>query len=231
MGLEILGHGSYVFALCAYLVRDILWLRALAIGSCVTFMLYVFLRPGSPDWILIGWNGVFVLVNLVQIFIIFRENRAVNFTPEERELRDTIFQNFSDIEFMKLFKFAEWVDVEPCTKLVEEGKPVKDLVFLTKGGGRVEVGGVTKAKTHPFMFVGEISFLSGDNASATVLTEQPSRCVKWSQDSLRSLVRTYPSMNLAFKSVVGADLSSKVKAHGERAQATTVFEPMDLDLE
>ena len=231
MGLEILGHGSYVFALCAYLVRDILWLRALAIGSCLTFMVYVFLRPGAPDWILIGWNGVFVLVNLVQIVILFLENRAVSFSTEERELRDTIFRNFSDIEFMKLFKYAEWTDIKAGTKIVEEGEPVSDLLFLTKGTCRVEVGGVTKAKTYPFMFVGEISFLSGDEASATVIIEQQSRCVKWSQESLRKLVRSYPSIDLALKSVVGQDLSVKVKAHGEKARSTTVFEPQEFEMD
>lgn len=224
MGLEVLGHGSYLFALCAYLVRDILWLRALAIGSCLTFMAYIFLRGGQPDWILIGWNGVFVAVNLIQIAVLVKENRAVVFSPEERELKDTVFANFSDIEFMRLFRCAEWREVEAGTTLVAEGKPVEELIFVTKGTGRVEVGSAVKAKLLPMMFVGEISFLTGESASATVVTEQRTRFVTWSQIALQKLMHTYPSINLAFKSVVGNDLSFKVKQHGERARSTQTFE-------
>lgn len=150
------------------------------------------------------------------------------FSPEEQQLRETIFQNFSDLEFKKLFKFAEWSDIDANTKLVVEGLPVTYLIYITKGGARVQVGGITKARTQPFMFVGEMSFLSGENASATVTTDQVCRCVRWTQESLKSLMISNPAMNLAFKSVIGVDLTVKVKAHGDRADDTTLFELRDF---
>lgn len=69
--LDIAGHLAFALIAFSFLVRDILWLRALSIAASLAS----YLAPSNPLWIVIRWNVVFIGLNLVQIAILFRERR------------------------------------------------------------------------------------------------------------------------------------------------------------
>lgn len=98
--LDIAGHLAFALIALSFLVRDILWLRALSITASVASIIYAYFAPAQPLWLVMGWNGLFIGLNLVQIAILFRERRGVTFTDEEKELFQTSFSRFAPVEFM-----------------------------------------------------------------------------------------------------------------------------------
>ena len=58
--------------------------------------------------------------------------------------------------------------------------------------------------------IGEISFIQGGTATATVSVTRPSRYVSWSGDELRKLLQRNPSMDVAMKHVFSVDLMRKL---------------------
>ncbi|MEM7248774.1 MAG: cyclic nucleotide-binding domain-containing protein [Acidobacteriota bacterium] len=207
-------HVSYVLLLIAYLVHDVLKLRALAFLSTGAWVSYCAVQ--SPTlWEPLLWSVTFMLVNAVQIARLLRERRAIRFTEEERDLYETVFSNFSGVEFMRLLQFASWRDAPAGEVLVSEGEVPEGVMYLSRGGARVESHHRERAHLRPLSFVAEMSYVSGAPASATVQLTEPSRYLLWTRNDLDALFAKHPSIRSAFQSVVGADLARKLQLHDE----------------
>ena len=60
----IAGHLAFGLIAFSFLVKDILCLRNVSIVASLFSVFYNYFIPIEPMWIAIGWNFVFVLVNL-----------------------------------------------------------------------------------------------------------------------------------------------------------------------
>ena len=107
---EFATHIASVLTLLAYLVKEMLWLRFLTILASVAGIIFNYFVPATPLWAVIWWNVVFIIINVVQIMIIFKERSNVTFTEEERELYETLFKDFEPFEFMKLLRIGTWLE-------------------------------------------------------------------------------------------------------------------------
>ena len=58
--------------------------------------------------------------------------------------------------------------------------------------------------------IGEISFIRGGQASATVSATTASRIIRWSSDDLNKLLMRNPSMDIGMKQVFSVDLTNKL---------------------
>jgi Popeye protein conserved region len=107
---EILTHISCALSFGAFLVRDMLWLRFLAIGSSLVWIAAM----AANNWITASffWNGVVIAINTYNIGVLLNENRSVSFTDEERELYETLFRSFRPGEFLKVIRIAKWEECE-----------------------------------------------------------------------------------------------------------------------
>ncbi len=123
---------------------------------------------------------------------------------------ETIFPNFSPVEFMKLMRSAEWRNADKDAVFVTEGQPVEGLHLLFNGEVRIERDGEEIGKARDGALIGEMSFIQGGNASATVTAAVPCRYIYWPEADLRSLLSRNPSIDLALKSVFGLDLTRKL---------------------
>ena len=104
--LEFFGHLTFALIAVSYLVRDILLLRILSIVASLAGIFYDFFVAAEPLWLVINWNLVFVAVNVVQIIASLYDKRKIAFSEEQQELYETIFQQFSPIEFLKIMRIA-----------------------------------------------------------------------------------------------------------------------------
>ena len=98
--------GNLAFGLIAFsfLVKDIFWLRIVSIVASLFSVFYNWVIPVEPMWIPIGWNFVFVLLNLYHIAVIIYEKRPVNMAPKDKELYETMFTKVSPVEYLKITK-------------------------------------------------------------------------------------------------------------------------------
>ncbi len=208
-------HVANVLYLCSYLVRDILWLRVLSVVAGLSLMPYYCSCGDHTLWAPITWNALFAFVNIVQIAILVSERWPRQLPPAERKLREEVFPELSAGEFLKLLKRGEWRDVAAGDVLVRKGTSVADMMILTQGAMAVRVDDHVIATLEPGQFIGEMSFLSGNLASADVVATEASRVLAWPQDTLARHLDANTSLSSKLRAVLGLDVVAKLRAHGK----------------
>ena len=203
-----LAHLASILTMAAYLLKDILWLRLLTILSCFAGIAFNYFEPATRT--MIYWNVLFALINFVQVGIIIKQRSSVHFTEEEKELHDTLFKNFAPFEFMKLMRIGNWLEARQGEILATEQKPIDNVMLIYNGLVGVESKGKEVAKLKDGNFIGEVSFITGGAATATVRALQPTRYVAWPKEAIRQLLNRNPSMRFAMQAMLSTDLSKKL---------------------
>ena len=144
--LDLVGNAAPLIAFCAYLVKDMVWLRTLTIVSSATWLLYL-MSGAHVLWLAAFWNAVFIFANLGRIAQEMRERHRVKFTPEERDVYVSTFANLSPVEFAKLLAIGRWADLDKGTLITEQGKPVENVTLVYRGAASVEVNGNLRRAT------------------------------------------------------------------------------------
>lgn len=207
---HVAGHLASVLTMLAYLLKDILWLRLLTILSCFAGIAFNFIVPATPLWTVIYWNILFALINIVQVAIIIKDRSGVHFTDEEKELHETLFKNFAPFEFMKLMRVGQWLNAKQGETLATEKQPINAIMLIYNGLVAVETNGQEVAKLKDGNFIGEVSFITGGEATATVRALIPTRYIAWPKDEITKLLNRNPTMRFAMQSMLSTDLSKKL---------------------
>ena len=173
--VDVIGHLAFLLTAISFYLKDILLLRFLAIVSSIVGIGYNYFLDEGPLWLPIFWLGVFTAINVWRIVGILMERSAIHFSDDERELYETIFKGFAPVEFMKLMRIAEWRDADQGAVFATEGRPVDGLRLLFSGEVNVERDGREIGSARDGALVGEMSFIQGGDASATVTTTVPCR--------------------------------------------------------
>ena len=219
---EILLHSSYLLIVAASLVRSILPLRILAIGSGITAVFFDLTLEVPEQGEMVLWEAAFTLVNIVQVGILVNERRQARRTDEEESLRQRMFGQLSVVEFHRMIKTATWVSTGPTEELTKQGHPVTRIVLITDGATSVEVDGKIIAYCKQGDFIGEMAFVSGNAASATVTTIAPTRYLMWRFVDLKRLLENHPDIRTALQSVFNRNLIEKLA----RETSTSETEPV-----
>jgi hypothetical protein len=209
--IDLLVHLSCFLTLVSFWVRDILWLRFFSIASSLVWIGYM----ASDEERFIGaslfWNIIFIAINTVRIAQLVLEKRSVRLSDEERMLREHLFPHLQPHEFSRLLKAGAWRDLAEGATLLREGDPPANIFLLTQGELVVEKGRREVARFGPPRFAGELSYLSGSPANATVTAGAPARCIVWGKDALARLFRTHPTLEFALHSVMTLDVTHKLQ--------------------
>ena len=209
--VDFLGHISFVIIALSFVMRDILWLRIVSILGSIFSIFFNYFIPGGPIWIVIGWSMVFILIHAFNMIVSVRERQGVVFSPEEKELFDTVFKAFSSVEFMKLLRIGEWRDISKDTVIAQEGNLVDEITFIYNGEANIQSKGRQINTIRDGAFVGEMEFFSEKEATATVLSTSPLRCLVWTKDELKQLLVRNPNMYSAMQTVFSVDLVQKLQ--------------------
>ncbi len=139
-GLDVLLAVANIIYLISYSVRDILWLRiATVLGLTLLLPYYYFQDP--PLWGPIGWNVVFLVINLYWIVKLLAERRPVQFTDEEAKLYASTFGRLPARQALKLFRMGTWSDAPAGTVFVAQGEGVEALTVIVDGRVSVDIDG------------------------------------------------------------------------------------------
>jgi hypothetical protein len=209
--IELLVHLSCFLTLASFWVRDILWLRLFSIASSLVWIGYM----ATDDARLIGaslfWNLVFISINSIRIAQLVLEKRGVRLSGEELALRERLFPHLEPHEFARLLRAGSWRDVPAGAILIREGDPPARIFLFTAGDLVVVQGEAEVARFGPPRFAGELSYLSGSPANATVTAVTPVRCFVWEKDALDAAFRAYPSLQFALHAVMTRDVTHKLQ--------------------
>ena len=207
---HLAGHLASILTMAAYLLKDILWLRLLTILSCFAGIAFNYFVPATPLWSVIYWNMLFAVINIVQIAVIIRERTGIHFTDEEKELHETLFKNFAPFEFMKLMRIGKWLEAKQGEVLAAEKQSLDAVMLIYNGLVGVETNGKEVATLKDGNFIGEVSFITGGAATATVRALMPTRYIAWPKEAISQLLNRNPSMRFAMQAMLSTDLSKKL---------------------
>ncbi len=216
---DVPGHASYVLIAISYWLTNIYWLRVMAVIGLSLEIVY-FQMSGGAMHAGIAWNVVFVAINAYQIYWLVDERRKLKRMEHAHLLRQGVFAGFTDAQLARLVKAGNWRAFESGAVLTREGEPVAELVLICEGQAAVNAHGNVVAHLRDGAFVGEMAFVSGNPASATVVVEQPTRAFVFDIERLRRLVEVDELVAAAIHRVVGRDLAEKLKMRNEASPAT-----------
>tara|TARA_A100001391_G_C4932526_1_gene242227 strand:- start:7 stop:654 length:648 start_codon:yes stop_codon:yes gene_type:complete len=204
----IAGHLAFGLIAFSFLVKDILWLRIVSILASLFSVFYNWVIPIEPMWIPIGWNFVFVGLNLYHIAIIIYEKRPIKMAPKDKELYETLFKDLSPVEYLKISKVAQWKKYKSGETIIKQEHLVPDLILIYNGTVDVVVDNKKVAELKDGQFVGEMSFLTEKLATATCIVKHNTECLVWKQPEFKELLKRNPSLYYTIQSLLSNQLVS-----------------------
>jgi len=207
--MDYLIHTANILYIFSYLVRDILWLRLLIVTAICFVIPFYYFQP-VPLMAPVYWNLIFVGINLVQIAILLVERRPVTLSETEQKLYEQVFRRLTRREVYKLFKIAQWKKISAGETLVQQDSNLDSLMLINKGLASVQVDSNEVAKLDEGHFVGEMSYITGDKTSATVIASSELEYVTWPTTSLEPFLRKHPDLRIALNAIIGVDLAGKL---------------------
>lgn len=207
--IDLLSLG-YAVTLAAYLVRDVLPLRAL-LALAALIMLGFGWRAELTSMMV--WNTLFVAVNAGHLALIIYERRPIRFPSEEaRRAWEEVFRILTPQEFLSLWNRGERLESETGV-LCRGGARPAWLWLLVSGELRIEQEGELLTRLPPWHLVGEMSFINDSPASADVVIREPVVLVRWPRSELERLMRRQPELGRKLNGAIGQDLVRKLARH------------------
>ena len=130
--VDLLIHAANVLYLFAFMVRDILWFRILAVVAAMCLISYFFFQP-DPLMASIYWNLVFTAVNTYWICRLLLERRPLALSAAERKLCELVFRTMTPREMITLLKLATWESAKVGECFVERDTPLSRLMVIYSG--------------------------------------------------------------------------------------------------
>lgn len=204
------GHLAYAIIAVSYLLTNIFWLRVAAVVG-ITLEIAYFVISGSPVWTSITWDGLFILINLVQVGRLLRDRLSLKLTADQRAFIAPIVGDLDKAQIAQLLRTAQWRTLPVGTVLTEEGACVNDLTFICEGRTEVSVKGQVVAHVAGGAFVGDVSFATGVPATATVVTDEEARVLAFDQARLKALCSRDEQIASALYRRIGGGLADKMR--------------------
>ncbi|MEM6667236.1 MAG: cyclic nucleotide-binding domain-containing protein, partial [Pseudomonadota bacterium] len=162
------------------------------------------------DPVTVMWEIIFVAVNLVQLLIITYENRHAKFSEEEQAVVDAMVPGMDLRHARRVLKLGQWREADPGTVLITEGDIVPHLMLLVRGAVQVERSGRIVGVCGEGDFLGEISYLKGVGATATVMVANHVRYFAIEREELSTFLKKDPELRHAIEASFNRNLVGKL---------------------
>lgn len=203
----IFGNLAFILVACSFMVKDMLWLRALSITASLCSIFYNAHVAQTPLLVPISWNLFFIALNLFHIARLFYGNRRIHLNKKELELYQLSFGDLNLQEFAKLLSLGQWKVYHPGEVLVEENQQMVDLMMISSGRVDILVQKKKVGELRDGQFIGEMSYLAGQKASASVVAQFETEVLCWKQDELKQLKTKNPSLIFSLQGAMARQLT------------------------
>ena len=202
----ILLNLGYALVFLALAIREILWLRITITAGQSTLFIYSML---NGNYNIAFWNSLFVLVNIIQIIILYRERQTLEIPEEIQDIYDNIFHTQTNREFLYFWEMGELYHVDK-EKLITAGDTQADLMLVLNGTADVIRDGKNIATLERGQFIAEISYITGKPASADVITQGAFTYYIWDRSTLDKFRKSRPATMGKLNSILTLDMAGKL---------------------
>ncbi len=204
------GHFSYVLIAISYWLSDIFWLRVVAVVG-LSFEILYFWHSGGDLRTGIGWDIIFILINLYQLYRLLKDRLSLRLPEGDRELLRSVLTGLDDLQIARLLNAGKFVDLADGTRLAEENEALERIFFICSGRAGVMIGGREVSHLEKGSFVGEVAFLTDKPATATVIAEGDMRAIAFDSRTLRQFFDKETEVAGLIYRLLGRELANKIK--------------------
>ena len=201
-------HLAYLITFVALAIRDVLFLRIVLSFANVLQVVYQYGFNDSPD--IAVWNALFLIINIIQVVKLMKERAPIKIPDDIEDIYRTKFSDMTHREFLYFWSLGKQRDVEDCS-IIKEGEYQKNLFLILSGNASVSRDDRVIATLHRPEFVGEISFITREPASANVDADGRLYYIEWNQDELRRMKVKNSTFWTKLNQCLGEDLARKIK--------------------
>lgn len=212
-----LAHLSALLLVAAALQRRPRIIRLLTTLAGIAVLAHFALSGAGFMWIF--WSGLFAAINAVHFAALAMRARSGKLLEEERELFDEVMKIGETGQQRHLQDLIDWRDIAPGQALVTQGQVNPPLIYVARGRAAIVVDGQQVGQCAPGDFLGEMSLISGQTATATVSAAEPMRVARFDREALAQLSRAAPEVGRALDSALNRSLAAKVVRMNEVAAA------------
>ena len=182
----------------------------LLVGLAALAWLARFLLTG--DVLGAGWTGVLLALCAVMAGKTMVGDAMVQFNADEKRMLDTLFSDLPRSRARHLFDQGVWLTGKAGDTLTYEGELVSHLYYLAEGEARVLSMGQQVGLCHAGDLIGELTVLSGENATATVILNSAARFWCAPAEDLRPYVEAHEDVRRAIEHGFATVLKAKLRA-------------------
>ncbi len=160
------------------------------------------------------WQALFCLINLFWTLRLWRERRPIEIPDDIADLYHEVFPMLSRREFMSFWQTGR-IDRFENTRLVRAGDRPDRISLVLEGEAVVRKQGRPIARLKRGQFFAEMSFVTGEPASADVEADGVLKVISWEQDKLRMMHALNPPLYSKIQSFLSRDLTRKLHRKSE----------------
>ncbi len=201
-----------LFSASAYILKNILWLRILLVIAAI---IYIISGISLGITSMIGWNMAYLLINLTHIVILLLDRVTIALPEDTVKVYQRYFSTLSTREFKKLIMTNEF-RIFQDDMIINEGDAPDRLYIVLRGTVNIVKDGSTLATLDRGDFIGEMSFLTKDEASASAYAENLVQCAFWTHADLEKMKLKNSGVYDKFISIIGCDLVRKLKHRNDQ---------------
>ncbi len=157
-----------------------------------------------------GWLLLFIAVNACQLAVLLHRSRTGDLRREERALLEHVLQVQEPASQRRLLGLLRWRDVPTGEVLMRQGQASPPLAYIASGSAAISHQGRDVGTCGAGDFVGEMSLVTGEKATATVTAAEPMRIAVLDRDALAQLARSVPDIGHALDGALNRGLAAKV---------------------
>jgi len=205
-GADWLLNGVYAVYVVAPLLKNELWLRVLLGVAAAGFVVWgVLINNGS----VIVWNSLFGAISIFAIVRLIHERRSIELNDELARIKSHLLPTVSNRDFLTFWGLGTVRDTE--APLTTEGSQVEELMLILDGEASVKSADREIARLGEMDIVGEMSFVTGEAASATVVPVGSVRVHCWSRSELDMLGDLQPRLVEPLLTGINRDMATKMR--------------------
>jgi hypothetical protein len=162
-------------------------------------------KPSLTD---LFWNAVSFAINSFVLTQLILDRTHIGLSAEQEKLFSA-FRILSPGEFRDLVKLAQWKTAQEGEMLTRQGVKPDQLFYVLEGEVHVAKG-KRKFTVEPKVFIGEVAYLHGWPATATVTLSEGARYLIWDVVTLQRGLDSRVALRGAMLRLLGLDTAQKV---------------------
>lgn len=200
-----LNMAYFVYAVSG-LFRDMLRLRLTLLLATLLFVIYGVV---AEIWSVFFWNLPVGAVHIWGVWHLLKQRRAVDLDSEAEAVRTLLYPDLDRVAFNIMWHASEERTVSNEV-LIRRNEPVDELLLILDGDVDVAVREGLVVRLGRLRIVGEMSSVTGSNATATVTANNNVRLRAWNKEKFARLISEHPEIERAHLRAVGHELTRKL---------------------